>query len=158
MGREDLSAVAGIEQETLSPWSLSILEEELRARHRRQLIVEFPGGRIAGWCACRTVWPEAELLKIAVVEGERHHGLGTLLLEALFKELRGQAYSELFLEVRARNVAALQFYKKLGFRQVGLRSGYYSDPADDAVLLRKELEAIHETQPNIDEDRNEIST
>lgn len=137
--QEDLPAVAAIESETLSPWTLRDLERELQVRYGRQLVVELPGSRILGWCACRTIWPEAELLKITVAKNERQKGIGTALLGALLQELQGQAYSSLFLEVRAENAAALQFYGKHGFRQTGRRPGYYSDPADDALILLKDL-------------------
>ena len=137
--QEDLPAVAAIESETLSPWTLRDLERELQVRYGRQLVVELPGSRILGWCACRTIWPEAELLKITVARNERQKGIGTALLGALLQELQGQAYSSLFLEVRAENAAALQFYGKHGFRQTGRRPGYYSDPADDALILLKDL-------------------
>ena len=137
--QEDLPAVAAIESETLSPWTLRDLERELQVRYGRQLVVESPGSRILGWCACRTIWPEAELLKITVAKNQRQKGIGTALLGALLQELQGQAYSSLFLEVRAENAAALQFYGKHGFRQTGRRPGYYSDPADDALILLKDL-------------------
>ena len=140
--REDLAAVAAIERETQSPWSFSALEKELGARHGRQLVVEAPDPPLLGWCAYRTVWPEAELLKIAITEGERHKGLGSLLLEALLKELQVQEYTTLFLEVRARNKTALQFYEKHGFRQVGRRLGYYSEPTDDALILQRDIETV----------------
>lgn len=135
----DLPAVAAIESETLSPWTLRDLERELQVRYGRQLVVESPGSLILGWCACRTIWPEAELLKITVAKNQRQKGIGTALLGALLQELQGQAYSSLFLEVRAENAAALQFYGKHGFRQTGRRPGYYSDPADDALILLKDL-------------------
>lgn len=132
--------MAAIESESLSPWLLRDLESELEARHGRQLVVESPDSpRILGWCACRTIWPEAELLKITVARNERQQGIGTFLLGALLRELQGQAYSSLFLEVRAENAAALQFYGKHGFRQIGRRPGYYSDPADDALILQRDL-------------------
>lgn len=139
MRQRDVAAVAAIESESLSPWSLHDLEGELLVSQGRQLVVESSDGRILGWCACRTIWPEAELLKITVARNERQKGLGTCLLEALLGELREQAYNSLFLEVRAGNEAALRFYGKHGFRQVGRRPGYYDEPADDALILQRVL-------------------
>lgn len=151
MRQEDLPAVAAVESETLSPWSLCDLERELRVRQGRQLVVESSDLRIVGWCACRTIWPDAELLKITVAKNERQKGIGTSLLDALLQELQEQAYSSLFLEVRAENAAALQFYEKHGFRQVGRRPRYYSDPADDALILQRDIELM-EIQSNIHEE------
>ena len=39
------------------------------------------------------------------------------------------------LEVRRSNQEALSLYESLGFVQVSLRSDYYSDPSEHAVVL-----------------------
>ena len=45
----------------------------------------------------------------------------------------------LLLEVRVSNMPAIALYNKLGFEQVGCRPKYYSNPREDALVLRKEL-------------------
>jgi ribosomal-protein-alanine N-acetyltransferase len=42
------------------------------------------------------------------------------------------------LEVRAGNREALALYESLGFRRVGVRRGYYRDPAEDALLMTRD--------------------
>jgi len=42
------------------------------------------------------------------------------------------------LEVRASNDPARLLYEKLGFQQAGRRPGYYRNPREDALILRKE--------------------
>jgi ribosomal-protein-alanine N-acetyltransferase len=39
------------------------------------------------------------------------------------------------LEVRASNVAARQLYAKLGFIESGVRTLYYTQPDEDAIIL-----------------------
>ena len=39
------------------------------------------------------------------------------------------------LEVRGGNGAAMELYRKLGFREVGRRPGYYAGGGEDAVLM-----------------------
>ena len=46
------------------------------------------------------------------------------------------------LEVRGGNEAALELYKKLGFREVGRRKGYYAKGGEDAVLMDLDLRKI----------------
>ena len=140
MQRADLAAVAEIENESLSPWSISAIEQELQAQLGRQFIAESPDLGVVGWCACRKVWPEAELLKIAVKLNQREKGIGASLLRHLIEELRVQQFRDLFLEVRSKNQSALAFYKRHEFLQTGLRSQYYSDPVDDAMILKRDLE------------------
>lgn len=139
MRQDDLDAVTGIEIETLSPWSPGSLAEELLVRQGRQLVAESTDLGIVGWCCCRWIWPEAELLKIAVATEHRKKGIGTSLFSSLVTELQFQAFTALFLEVRAKNRQALSFYQGHRFQQVGTRLNYFSHPADDALILKRDL-------------------
>ena len=42
------------------------------------------------------------------------------------------------LEVRESNRPALELYRSMGFAPVALRRNYYSQPLEDALVLRKE--------------------
>lgn len=139
MGPEDLGEVGEIERYTLTPWSLASLVQELEVRQGLCFVAEAAGQRIVGWCACRRIWPEAELLKIAVAERERKKGIGDTILQHLIGVLQRQNFTALFLEVRAKNKPAQSFYNSHGFYQVGMRRAYYSDPNDDAVIFRKDI-------------------
>lgn len=139
MSAADIAAVVTIEGENYSPWSFESIVDELGIHGGVTLVVVSPSGKIQGWCSCRSIAPEAELLKIAVRSGCRQSGLGTLLLEKLIVELSKNSIDTLLLEVRANNVAAIDFYLKNGFKNVGVRSGYYQHPTDDALLLQKNL-------------------
>ncbi len=139
MVETDLGEVAEIEKENLSPWSVKLLAQELRIEDAAQFVAEGADAQILGWCACRFIRPEAELLKIAVKEKNRGHGIGLLLFQHLFWELEKRRITSLFLEVRSANRAALNFYDKHGFLRVGIRSGYYSEPPDSAIILKKNL-------------------
>ena len=135
----DLGGVAAIEGEILSPWSAKALAEELEIQSAIQLVAEGPDAQIYGWCACRVMWPEAELLKIATKRTKRERGIGRSLLEHLAGQLQKRKVTNLFLEVRSDNHVAVDFYKRHGFHQVGLRARYYTDPADSAMILKKNL-------------------
>ncbi len=43
------------------------------------------------------------------------------------------------LEVRAGNAGAQNFYLRLGFREDGIRPGYYPDTGEDALIMTREL-------------------
>ncbi len=135
----DLAEIAVLEQENPSPWSMNLLVQELAIKGAMQYVAEGLDGRLDGWCACRVLWPEAELLKVAVRQHCRREGIGGLLLQHLFEVLQKRRIAGLFLEVRAENLSAVGFYKKHGFIQVGLRPDYYTDPPDKAMILQKDL-------------------
>jgi ribosomal-protein-alanine N-acetyltransferase len=138
MTAQDLHAVEEIEGCTLSGWSMLSLQEELAVPHGLCLVAE-EAQLIKGWCACRRIWPEAELLRVAVAEQQRKKGVGRLLLHNLCGDLRQKQYSSLFLEVRSQNETALGFYHRYGFLRVGVRRGYYAEPYDDALLLKLDI-------------------
>jgi ribosomal-protein-alanine acetyltransferase len=139
MTAADLDGVAAIESESPSPWSEALLAQELEVRASIQLVAESSGYQLVGWCACRVICPEAELLKIAVKKKNRERGIGRFLLEFLFGELKKRKVTSLFLEVRSKNRTALKFYEGHGFFYVGSRPDYYVDPPDSAMILRKNL-------------------
>jgi polysaccharide biosynthesis protein PslH len=86
---------------------------------------------IAGFMVSRSMGPdEAEILNLAVAPEARRSGVGTALIETL-------EAMEVFLEVRESNTAAQGLYSKLGFRVVGRRDGYYDDPAEAALVMRR---------------------
>ena len=45
----------------------------------------------------------------------------------------------MFLEVRAGNVVARRLYRRLGFRDLGVRRGYYG-PGQDAIVMELRLD------------------
>lgn len=96
-------------------------------------------GCVIGFLVARRVSDGIEVLNLAVTPEVRRAGIGSALLrEALKWAARFQAHKA-FLEVRARNTIALQFYERHGFRPSGRRGHYYTAPTDDALLLTLRL-------------------
>jgi len=96
-------------------------------------------GRVVGFLAASLVHDVVSFDSIVVAERARRQGIGRLLLAALrrYAAERGGALIE--LEVRESNARARGFYAALGFREVGRRRRYYSDPQEDAILLTATL-------------------
>jgi ribosomal-protein-alanine N-acetyltransferase len=65
--------------------------------------------------------------------------MGSQLLTAMLERARVEGCHEMLLEVRASNTPARKLYEKHGFREAGLRRGYYGNPTEDAVLLKLEI-------------------
>jgi [ribosomal protein S18]-alanine N-acetyltransferase len=96
-------------------------------------------GSVIGFLIARRVGDDVEILNLAVNPNIRRAGVGTALLrEALDWGEKVHAHKA-FLEVRAGNAIALQFYDRQGFRPTGRRPHYYTAPVDDALLLALEL-------------------
>lgn len=73
-----------------------------------------------------------EILAIATVEEYRNKGIAQELLDKIKTK-------DIFLEVRESNEKAINFYKKNNFKQISIRKGYYSDPTEDAIIMKMEV-------------------
>jgi ribosomal-protein-alanine N-acetyltransferase len=82
---------------------------------------------------------QADVLTIAVRSAYWGHGIGSALLGALLAAARDRGCAEVFLEVRADNPRAQGLYLRRGFKEVGVRRGYYQPSGVDAIVMRKDL-------------------
>jgi len=136
---EDLPRIAWLEQMGFpDPWSLDLLGYE--HRHPMSLVLVAAWAEslpAAGYASFRQGSQEAELLRLAVAPGERRRGVARALVSAGLHRLAPAGVRTCFLEVRTGNLGALAFYREMGFREVGLRRGYYRDGADALVYSRE---------------------
>ena len=77
-----------------------------------------------------------ELESVGVADAAKRAGIGRALCMAVIDWCRTHAAMEIALEVRAGSVGAIALYQGLGFVRSGRRPRYYSDPEEDAVLMR----------------------
>jgi ribosomal-protein-alanine N-acetyltransferase len=66
-----------------------------------------------------------DLLTILVQKCQKKKGWGVFLLESFLEDARQKGVKKIFLEVAADNHAAISFYKKSGFKNIGKRPKYY---------------------------------
>ena len=101
--------------------------------HRSELL-----GYALGYFAGR----DFHLANLAVDPACRNRGWGGQLLGRILRLAAEQGASCCALEVRSANRAARVLYRKAGFRTIGRRAAYYSDPPDDAVLMERDIEIL----------------
>jgi [ribosomal protein S18]-alanine N-acetyltransferase len=143
----DLLAVARIERESFSdPWSLPALLGELDPSSLHLPLVAELDGEIAGYLMAWRVHDELHILNLAVAGRLRRRGVAQALMAAAMDDGRRAGLRIVTLEVRAGNAGAQSFYRQLGFRQDGIRPGYYPDTGEDALIMTRGLEAA-EDQP-----------
>jgi ribosomal-protein-alanine N-acetyltransferase len=97
--------------------------------------VAFYGNVVIGYICANSVIDEGHILNIAVHPDMRRKGIAAVLLEKVIDELRRKGCKSLYLEVRASNISAIQFYENYGFVSAGLRKNYYTSPKEDAVVM-----------------------
>ena len=91
---------------------------------------------LAGYAGAIYAGTQADVTNIAVRTTCKQRGIGTRLLTELLQALQTRGVEEVFLEVRESNVPALALYRHLGFETVGRRKGYYTEPQEDAILMK----------------------
>ena len=102
---------------------------------------------VVGWGGMWCVADEAEIASVCVDPAYRRLGGGTKLLQTLLRQARLSGAQNVYLEVRASNQAAQELYRGAGFECIGVRKRYYTNPLEDAVLMRCEIVR----QPRIDQ-------
>jgi ribosomal-protein-alanine N-acetyltransferase len=93
-----------------------------------------------GFILARTAGDEAEILSLGVRPNARRNGQARALVVDAAARAAGAA--AMFLEVGADNAPARGLYAGLGFREAGVRKGYYRErgkPPQDALTLKAEL-------------------
>ncbi len=134
--KDDVAAIAEIEKECFSDnWSENAIAMQI---DRRQIIVYKDGSEIVGYCIFMTAADEGEILRIAVRDNMRKSGIGRKILDCAIDIMAERGATELFLEVRASNEAAIHLYEKAGFVKTGVRKNYYENK-EDAVLYNLNL-------------------
>jgi ribosomal-protein-alanine N-acetyltransferase len=142
---DDVDALASLERRCYShPWSVRGFREALRrGEHGLVLVARAPAGAdpergILGYCVIETAADELHVHNLAVRPEYRGGGLGRRLLTIALAlgERRGAQVA--LLEVRESNGPAIALYHSMGFVSVAVRRNYYSQPPEDALVLRKD--------------------
>ncbi len=139
MEARDLPSVMEIDALSLPrPWSAAIWRGELESPHGLYLVIE-DRGEVSGHIGVRHVLGELHITTIAVRPEYRRLGHARALIGAALAAYPNA--SNVYLEVRPTNAAALVLYESLGFRKTGRRPRYYGD--EDALLMTLNLYEVH---------------
>lgn len=94
---------------------------------------------VAGFAVFYRVMDEAELRNIAIDPTHQRKGIARALLAVGIRTMQDFGVRRLFLEVRASNQPALAFYASAGFQLLYTRHDYYHDPAEDALVMTRDI-------------------
>lgn len=139
MREEDLDAVMRIERSCFAPpWKREDFAAHLQADYARLFVAEREADLI-GYVDLLSAADQGDIANIAVREDARGGGVGSALLLAALNAARELGLVEIFLEVRTSNEAAIRMYERASFSQIGTRRAYYTQPTEDACLMRLTL-------------------
>ncbi|WP_455475968.1 ribosomal protein S18-alanine N-acetyltransferase [Bartonella sp. B17] len=94
---------------------------------------------VLGFCLCRLILDEAEIITIAVLPHCRRQGIGRLLIDSVLHHLHRKCAIKLFLEVDETNLSALKLYQRFEFQKIAKRPAYYQSKNNriDAIVMQK---------------------
>jgi [ribosomal protein S18]-alanine N-acetyltransferase len=133
---DDLDAVMRIEPTIYShPWSRGNFADSLNSGYSAWVLTM--GDEIIGYSLMMLVLDEAHLLNISVAKAYQKQGYGRVLLEHMIDRARHYKALNMFLEVRASNIAAISLYENIGFNEMSIRRNYYpaANGREDAILM-----------------------
>lgn len=142
MRPEHVKAIAKIEEQCFSsPWTEEGIAEEIE-NENAHFLVAVAADKVIGYIGVHEVCGEAYIDNIAVSPDHRRLGIGEKLLKKAQQNAFSRGCEFISLEVRKSNSAAISLYRKLGYETAGERKNFYTNPAEDAVIMTlKECES-----------------
>jgi [ribosomal protein S18]-alanine N-acetyltransferase len=138
----DLDTVDKIEQASYpTPWSRSMFVAELRKPSSVAIGAYAKGGELVGYAFVSRYVDAWHVMNVAVHPEHRRKGIASSLLQELFVATGEDERNGYTLEVRVSNLGAIELYERFGFRSHGVRTGYYTDNHEDALIMWKDARA-----------------
>lgn len=131
-----IEQVAALEQQLfpVDAWSIEQFWAEM-AQATRYYFLAVDDVSVLGYAGLFALAPDADVQTIAVSPKAQGQGIGRLLLEEMIDQAIARNCTQLVLEVRSDNDAALSMYARRGFQRLNIRRNYYA-PGVDALVMR----------------------
>lgn len=144
MTQSHIKQVAQIESLCFShPWSEeSINDSFINPCNRFYISVE--ENKVVGYIGLSVIIDEGYILNVAVHPDYQGKGIGKALVKTVDDFAVENNLAFVTLEVRPSNEKAISLYESFGFKKVGERRDYYSNPKENALLLTKYYNSIKE--------------
>ncbi|MFA6617609.1 MAG: ribosomal protein S18-alanine N-acetyltransferase [Candidatus Neomarinimicrobiota bacterium] len=141
MHADDISEVIRIEKNSFDePWTEMLFYLDLYTKVSNNWVLTLEE-KIRAFVCFYLIADEIHLNNIAVDPDFRCQGLAQKLLNKMFEFAKEHEVAFITLEVNEHNDKAKNFYKKNGFKQVGLRPKYYEHDQADALIMTMEIKS-----------------
>lgn len=138
MTSDHLQQVLAIEKESFfDPWSRRTFIRELKNNRYSLYLIACRGREVAGYTGGWFLSHKLHITNLAVARRYRKQGIGSRLIQELMTMAHLQDCHKVILEVRISNQVAIDLYKKLGFKQLGIKTAYYRNNGEDALIMGK---------------------
>jgi ribosomal-protein-alanine N-acetyltransferase len=136
MATSDIAAVTRIERASFATvWPSDAFYNELSTNKLAHYFVGRLHDRVVAYGGIWVILEDSHVTTLAVDPEYRRKRFGELLLLRLIDEAIERGAAWLTLEVRESNTVAQRLYRKYGFTTVTMRTGYYSDDNESALIM-----------------------
>ncbi len=90
--------------------------KKLLSNEKYYILVGKLGEKVAGYVLSTYSWAKIHILDVAVKKSKRRIGMGKMLAKHVISHAAEKGLPEVYCEVKARNVPALDLFTSLGFR------------------------------------------
>lgn len=128
----DLKQVMTIERSVFTmPWTEQYFRELIEMKQAYVGV----GDEVLGYI-CLLIYAEKLLItNLAVKKVFQRKKIGTKFIRFAVEMAMQKGIAELTLDVRPSNRAAIEFYEKLDFVEIGRKPYYYSHPTEDSIVM-----------------------
>lgn len=135
----DAKELAELDEQCFSvPWSEAAFSNDAKNPIAEYVIARIDD-KIVGYAGFWQVLDEGQITNIAVLKEFRRQRIAQKMLFELISRAKSKNLKVLSLEVRESNLAAINLYSGLNFKNVGIRKNYYKNPTENAVLMDLEI-------------------
>lgn len=132
---KDIRTIQNFLKKNFPSWEKRIEKDFLNPNIKGKLA--FIEKTLVGIIVYMIIESEAEIHLLVVDRNYRRKSIGKNLLKETLKILEKLKVEHVFLEVSNRNSAAINLYKKVGFKQIGIRKNYYGKDNHGIVMMLK---------------------
>lgn len=134
--KDNITDIAGIEKSCFSiPWTEKSIGDSISGGNTF-FNIAYIDGEPAGYMSMQVILGEGDIMRVAVLPQYRRHGIAKRLLDDCFSS---NTLDVVFLDVRENNIPAIKLYQSFDFKSIDIRKNYYSNPTENAVMMKKEF-------------------
>ena len=112
-------------QISVDNFTYKLTEKEFSTNPYLKIITYVEKDKIIGFLLYSLIYDRIEIEQFEVITKERGKGIGDKLLKYLIEKYKERDIKNITLEVKEDNIAAINLYKKYGFKKVSTREKYY---------------------------------
>ena len=124
-------------QDAVDNFTYKLTEKEFSTNPYLKIITYVEKDKIIGFLLYSLIYDRIEIEQFEVITKERGKGIGEKLLNYLIEKYKDSDIKNITLEVKEDNIAAINLYKKYGFKKVSTREKYYD--GINGLLMEKTL-------------------